>query len=137
MAAMDSEQDITLDFYISDKMKGGASSRDICERIIAEIIATGEPLSLADAISIALVLFTSGYCLACNNPSGYGYWGGRMPNSLAAFHMSAPDTPRKVWMSSLQVLTCRLMVTSISATGFMQAPLTVRGLISDSAKLPK
>ena len=61
-----------------------------------------------------------------------------MPYSLAAFHdMSAPDTPGKMCMLSLQVLPCRLMVTGIFPTGFMQAPLTARGLISDGARLSK
>ena len=61
-----------------------------------------------------------------------------MPNSLAAFHeMRAPDTPGKMWISSLYVLPCRLMVTGIFPTGFMQAPLTALGLISDDARLPK
>ena len=61
-----------------------------------------------------------------------------MPNSLAAFHdMSAPDTRGKMCMSSLQVLPCRRMVTGIFPTGFMQAPLTVRRLTFDGARLSK
>ena len=61
-----------------------------------------------------------------------------MPDSLAAFHdMSAPDTPRKMCMSSLQVIPCRLMVTGIFPSGFMQASLIAQGLISDGARLSK
>ena len=61
-----------------------------------------------------------------------------MPNSLAAFHdMSAANTPGKMYMSSLQVLPCRLMVTAIFPTSFMQAPLTVQGFISDGFRLSK
>ena len=59
-----------------------------------------------------------------------------MPNSLAAFHdMSAPNTPCNMWMLSLQVFYCKLMVTGIFPTGFMQAPLTAQGLSSDGARL--
>ena len=61
-----------------------------------------------------------------------------MPNFLAAFHeMRAPDTPGKMWVSSLYVLPCRLMATGIFPAGFMQAPLTALELISDGARLSK
>ena len=73
-----------------------------------------------------------------STPSGYGYWGDRMHNSLAAFHeMSAQDTPGKMRMSSLRIFPCRLMVTGIFPTCFMQAPLTAWELISDCARLFK
>ena len=40
-------------------------------------------------------------------------------------------------MSSLQVLPCRQMVTGVLPKGFIQAPLTALGLISEDVRMSK